>query len=200
MNDIADISNSIDVNIIEDMATIMNKRLQEHRGRLFILGIGGSHGTGSHAVNDFRKLCGIETHTPFDNASEMTARINDDGWDNCLVDWLKSYDLGCDDIVLILSVGGGNIEKNISANIVKAIQYVQSLGNERMLSRPYIMGIVGKNDGHTATHADKCLVIPIFYNEMITPYAESFQSIVLHLLVSHPKLQLFEAKWESIDN
>lgn len=160
-------------------------------GRLFILGVGGSAANASHAVNDFRKLTGIEAYCPTDNVSELTARINDDGWENSYVDWLKGSHLNLKDIVMVLSVGGGNEERKISVNLVNALKYAKEKGAT-------ICGIVGRDGGFTAKVADACVIIPTVDPELVTPLTESFQSIILHLIVSHPKLQIRKAKWESV--
>ena len=164
--------------------------LRERNGRLFILGVGGSAGNATHAVNDFRKIVAIESYTPTDNVSELTARINDDGWDSCFAKWLHGCRLSTNDAVMVFSVGGGNMEKNISVNLVKALQYSQQV-------QAKIFGIVGRNGGYTNTVADVCVVVPTVNSSTITPHAEAFQSIVWHLLVSHPSLKVNEMKWES---
>ena len=199
LDDIAEIATLIDYKMIDDMATIMANKLNTSLSRLFILGCGGSAANSSHAVGDFRKLCNINAYTPFDNIAEMTARINDDGWDFCFVDWLKFKEVSWDDVVLIISVGGGDADKNISKNIVEAIKYVRDLPKDER-GCPYIMGIVGKSHGYTAIWADKCVVVPQVDKEMITPYSESFQSIILHLLASHPLLKMAKTKWESVND
>jgi D-sedoheptulose 7-phosphate isomerase len=164
--------------------------LRKAGGRLFILGVGGSAANASHAVNDFRKICGIESYTPSDNVSELTARTNDDGWESVFVNWLKTSRLSSKDAIFILSVGGGNSEKNISVNLIKAIDYAKE-------NRASILGIVGKDGGYTAGNADCCVVIPVISDDTITPHSESFQSVVLHLIVSHPDLKENQMKWES---
>lgn len=164
--------------------------IKENGGRIFFIGVGGSASNCSHAVNDFRKIVGIESYTPTDNISELTARTNDDGWSSIFVDWLKISKLNINDMLFILSVGGGNLEKNISPNIVTAIQYAKTINSK-------IVGIVGNNGGYTAQFADECIIIPTVNNETITPHSESFQSIILHLLVSHPNLKNNQTKWES---
>ena len=165
--------------------------LKETKGRLFILGVGGGAGHASHAVNDFRKICGIEAYAPTDNVSELTARINDDGWDTAYLNWLKGSNLVNEDVILVFSVGGGSLEKEISVNIVNSLQYAKELGAK-------ICGVVGRNGGYTSKVADACVLIPIVNNDTITPHTEGFQAIVWHLLVSHPKLQKYEMKWESV--
>jgi len=164
--------------------------LRKSGGRLFILGVGGSAANASHAVNDFRKICGIESYTPSDNVSELTARTNDDGWDSVFVNWLKTSRLSSKDAIFILSVGGGNAEKNISVNLIKAIDYAKE-------NNAAILGIVGKDGGYTAVNADSCVVIPVISDDTITPHSEAFQSVVLHMIVSHPDLKENQMKWES---
>ncbi|TSC89657.1 MAG: Sugar isomerase family protein [Parcubacteria group bacterium Gr01-1014_3] len=160
------------------------------RGRLFILGVGGSAGNASHAVNDFRKLGGMESYAPTDNVSEITARTNDDGWNSVFVRWLQTSWLSEKDLILVLSVGGGNAEKNISANIVEALKYAKQVGAR-------IIGIVGRDGGYTKQVADVCVLIPTVNPETVTPHAESFQAVVWHLIVSNPGFRLQEGKWES---
>ena len=165
--------------------------LKRNNGRLFILGVGGSSGTASHAVNDFRKICRIETYTPTDNVSELTARTNDEGWENCFEQWLKGSNLTLLDSILILSVGGGSQEHNVSMNLVKAIDYAQTIGCD-------VLGIVGKNGGYTNQKADVCVIIPPLYSDKITPHTEGIASVLLHLIVSHPELKVEKTMWESI--
>ena len=165
--------------------------IRERGGRLFFLGVGGSAANASHAVNDFRKICGFEAYTPVDNISELTARANDEGWENAFVEWLKKSRLGEKDGLFILSVGGGNLEKNISSNLVRAVEYA-------IMLNATILGIVGRDGGVTARCADACVVIPTINETTITPHAEAFQAVVWHLLVSHPALKVAETKWESV--
>jgi D-sedoheptulose 7-phosphate isomerase len=165
--------------------------LREKGGRLFFLGVGGSSANSSHAVNDFRKICGIESYTPTDNVSEMSARVNDDGWDTVFMKWLQGSRLGKTDGVFVLSVGGGNAEKNVSPNIVKALEYARDTGAK-------IFGVVGRDGGYTARVADACVIIPTVNPETITPHTESFQAVVLHLIVSHPAMKINQMKWESV--
>jgi D-sedoheptulose 7-phosphate isomerase len=160
-------------------------------GRLFILGVGGGAGHASHAVNDFRKISGIEAYTPTDNVSELTARVNDDGWDTSFVNWLKVSRLSDRDLILVFSVGGGDLEKNVSPNLVRALQHAKTIGTA-------ICGIVGRNGGYTARVANACVVIPTVSKEMITPHTEGFQAVVWHLMVSHPALRANPTKWESM--
>jgi D-sedoheptulose 7-phosphate isomerase len=159
-------------------------------GRLFILGVGGSAGHASHAVNDFRKICGIEAYTPTDNVSELTARVNDEGWDTSFSEWLKVSRLGARDGLLVFSVGGGSREKNVSMNLVRAIELAKSVGAK-------IFGVVGKDGGATKQHADACVVIPTVSPDRITPHTEGLCAVVWHLLVSHPALKRAATKWES---
>jgi D-sedoheptulose 7-phosphate isomerase len=160
-------------------------------GRLFILGVGGSAANASHAVNDFRKIAGLEAYAPTDNASELTARTNDDGWATVFEAWLRGSRLRADDAVLVFSVGGGNLERNVSPNLVFALHYTKSVGAR-------ILGIVGRDGGYTAQVADVCVIIPTVNPMHITPHAEAFQAVVWHLLVSHPDLKHAETKWESV--
>jgi D-sedoheptulose 7-phosphate isomerase len=162
--------------------------LREREGRLFILGVGGSAGNCSHAVNDFRKLCGIEAYAPTDNVSELTARTNDEGWSTVFAEWLKVSRAGPKDAILVFSVGGGNLEKNVSANLVAAIEEAKSRGTR-------ILGIVGRDGGHTKKSGDVVVVIPAVEPSRITPHTEAFQAVVWHCLVSHPKLQSRATKW-----
>jgi len=170
------------VNILLD---IKNKE-----GRLFILGVGGSAANASHAVNDFRKIGGIESYTPTDNVSELTARTNDDGWDSVFVNWLKGSRLNEKDCILVFSVGGGNVEKNVSVNLVKALQFSKEVNAK-------IIGIVGRDGGFTKKIADSCILIPVVNSETITPHSEAFQAVVWHMLVTHPAIKANEMKWES---
>ena len=160
-------------------------------GRVFFLGVGGSAANASHTVNDFRKICGIEAYTPTDNVSELTARTNDSGWESVFVEWLKGSKLNSKDAIFVLSVGGGNAEKNISANLVHALHYAKEIGAK-------IFGIVGRDGGYTARVADACLIVPTVNPETVTPHTESLQSVILHLIASHPALKVSEMKWESV--
>ncbi len=165
--------------------------LRERGGRLFFLGVGGSAGNASHAVNDFRKIAGIESYAPTDNVSELTARINDDGWDSSYGNWLKGSRIGPKDAVFVFSVGGGNLEKKISANLVEAVQVATRVGAK-------VFGVVGRDGGYTAQVADVCIIIPTVNVATVTPHAEAFQAVVWHLVVSHPDLLAHEMKWESV--
>jgi D-sedoheptulose 7-phosphate isomerase len=160
-------------------------------GRLFILGVGGSAGHAGHAVNDFRKICGLESYAPTDNVSELTARVNDEGWDTCFSEWLKVSRLRAGDAVLVFSVGGGNREKNVSVNLVRSLELAKQVGAK-------VFGIVGRDGGYTKQVADACVVIPTVHDARITPHTEGFCAVVWHLLVSHPKLQKATTKWESV--
>ena len=166
-------------------------RVRQGGGRLFILGVGGSAANASHAVNDFRKIAGIEVYAPTDNVSELTARTNDDGWPSVFVEWLRVSKLGPKDCLFILSVGGGNLEKNVSPNLVAAMQLAQQVG-------AHIIGIVGKDGGYTAKVADACVIVPTVNPNNVTPHSEAFQAVVWHLFVSHPDLKVNQTKWESV--
>jgi len=190
LRDASAIIEKIDVDQTRLMLDLVVK-LKESKGRLFILGVGGGAGHASHAVNDFRKICGIEAYAPSDNVSELTARINDDGWETAYVNWLKISKLGTDDLLMVFSVGGGNTEKKISVNIVNSLQYAKDKGAK-------ICGIVGRDGGYTARIADACVIIPMVNPETITPHTEAFQAVIWHLLVSHPDLQVNKMKWESL--
>jgi len=179
----------LDTAAIERMVGLL-AALRERGGRLFVLGVGGSAGNASHAVNDFRKICGIEAYTPTDNVSELTARVNDDGWETSFANWLRVSRLAAKDMVLVLSVGGGDLERNISPNLVRALQHAKEVGAA-------VGGIVGRDGGYTAQVADVCVIVPTIRAETVTPHAEAFQAVVWHLLVSHPSLRAAEMKWES---
>lgn len=165
-------------------------RVRERGGRLFILGVGGSAANASHAVNDFRKICGFECYAPTDNVSELTARTNDDGWASIFVEWLKGSRLSARDGLLVFSVGGGNLEKNVSPNLVSALQLAQQVGAA-------VVGVVGRDGGYTAKAATACVIVPTVNPEHVTPHSEAFQAVVWHLFVSHPKLKVGRTKWES---
>jgi len=181
------ICTAIDTSRVEALAEQL-VALRERGGRLFILGVGGSAGNSSHAVNDFRKLCGIETYSPVDNVSELTARTNDEGWETVFAAWLEVSRLNDRDAILIFSVGGGDIERNVSANIVRAIDFAKSRGAK-------VFGIVGKKTGYTAKAGDVVVVIPEVSPDRVTPHSEAFQAVVWHCLVSHPALQIKRTKW-----
>jgi D-sedoheptulose 7-phosphate isomerase len=182
----------LDVGAIDRMLDLL-VALRGRGGRLFFLGVGGGAGHASHAVNDFRKIAGIEAYTPTDNVSELTARVNDDGWESVFVNWLKGSRLTADDMVFVFSVGGGDLERNISPNLVRALEYAREVGAS-------ICGVVGRDGGYTARVADACVVIPNVNPETVTPHTESFQALIWHLLVSHPALQVSPMKWESVAN
>ena len=185
-----DVLTSIDPDVIERVAEGL-AAVRERGGRLFILGVGGSAGHASHAVNDFRKICGFEAYTPTDNVSELTARANDEGWDTTFTEWLKGSRLSGQDALLIFSVGGGNAEKRVSTNLVAALE----LGRERGCA---IFGIVGRDGGMTARAADACVVIPPLYASHVTPHTEGLCAVLWHLLVSHPALARTATRWESL--
>ena len=189
LSETARIATAIDAAAVEKMVDIL-AGVRAGGGRLFLLGVGGSAGSASHAVNDFRKLVGMEAYAPTDNVSELTARTNDEGWATVLVEWLKTSRLGPRDAVFVLSVGGGSLEKNISPNIVTALQHAKQVGAR-------IVGIVGRDGGDTAKVADACVLIPTVNPDSITPHTESFHAVVWHLMVSHPKLKAMPTKWES---
>jgi D-sedoheptulose 7-phosphate isomerase len=185
----AEILSRLDAAVIERLADEL-VALRERGGRLFLLGVGGSAANASHAVNDFRKLAGIEAYTPTDNVAELTARVNDDGWPSVFADWLAVSRLGPRDLVFVLSVGGGDLARGISPNVVRALEYARSLGVA-------IAGIVGRDGGFTARVADACVVVPTVNDAAVTPHTEAFQALLCHLLVSHPALKLRDGKWES---
>ena len=187
--EVRQIVDGIDARNIESMTDLLSS-VKLGGGRLFFLGVGGSAGNCSHAVNDFRKIVGMEAYTPTDNVSELTARTNDEGWETVFVEWLKTSRLNEKDAVFVLSVGGGNLEKNVSPNLVRALQFAKKVGAR-------ITGIVGRDGGYTATVADVCVIVPTVNPETVTPHAEAFQAVVWHLLVSHPKLKSNQTKWES---
>jgi D-sedoheptulose 7-phosphate isomerase len=189
MKEAIEIIQEMDVSAIEKMADLLATVKAAH-GRLFFLGVGGSAGNCSHAVNDFRKIVGIESYAPTDNVSELTARTNDEGWATVFVEWLKVSKLQAKDALFIFSVGGGNLEKNISPNLVEAIKLAKSVGAK-------VTGVVGRDGGYTAQAADACVIVPTVNPDTITPHSEAFQAVVWHLLVSHPKLKANQTKWES---
>jgi len=181
------IASSIDHQRIEAMANVL-ALLRESGGRLFLLGVGGSAANCSHAVNDFRKLCGIETYAPTDNVSELTARTNDEGWSTVFTGWLKTSRLSARDAVMVFSVGGGSLDRNVSVNIVEALKLAKNVGAK-------ILGIVSRDGGYTAQVGDEVLIIPVVDDSLVTPHAEAFQAVVWHCLVSHPELQRTATKW-----
>ncbi len=181
------VSKLIDKKKIQKLAEEIFK-IKKKRGRIFFLGVGGSAGNCSHAVNDFRKICNVESYCPTDNVSELTARINDEGWETCFEEWLKSSNLSKKDAIFIMSVGGGNLKKKISVNLIKSINFAKKKNSK-------IFGIVGRTDGYTFKHGDVCVHIPHVDNKLITPFSESFQAVIWHCLVSHPILQDNKTKW-----
>jgi D-sedoheptulose 7-phosphate isomerase len=181
----------LDAAAIENVVTLLVD-LRARGGRLFFLGVGGSAANCSHAVNDFRKIARIEAYTPVDNVSELTARTNDEGWETTFSAWLEGSRLQASDMVFVFSVGGGNLEKNISPNLVRALQYARQVGAK-------VAGIVGRDGGYTAQVADACVIVPTVNAENVTPHAEAFQAVVWHLLVSHPSLKAAQTKWESTE-
>lgn len=186
------IAQTIDVDLIEKMTDCL-KSIRERGGRLFFIGVGGSAANASHCVNDFRKICGIECYAPTDNVSELSARINDEGWDSSFAEWLRVSRLNKKDALFVLSVGGGNPEKNVSMNIVAALKFAKEIGSS-------VLGVVGRDGGFTKKIADVCVVIPTVDPALVTFHAESFQSVLCHLFTSHPKMKLTPTKWETIDN
>ena len=181
------LSDKVDKNQIEKLVKILIK-IRDKKGRVFFLGVGGSASNCSHAVNDFRKICEIECYAPTDNVSELTARINDDGWESALANWLRVSNLSSRDAIFIMSVGGGNKKKNVSVNLIKAIDFAKKKGAR-------ILGIVGRDGGYTKKMGDNIILIPTIDKKLVTPYCESFHSIVWHCLVSHPLLQIKKMKW-----
>ena len=185
-----EILNLLDQSAIERTAGLLHE-LRERSGRLFFLGVGGGAGHASHAACDFRKIAQIEAYAPSDNVSELTARVNDEGWETCYANWLRGSKLNEADMVFVFSVGGGDTKKNISANLVRALDYARGVGAT-------ICGVVGRDGGYTGQVADACVLIPVVNSSTITPHTESFQAMVWHLLVSHPRLRAAEMKWESV--
>ena len=183
----AKISKKIDINELELVVEAI-KKIKNKKGRIFFLGVGGSAGNCSHAVNDFRKLCSIEAYTPLDNVSELTARINDEGWDSSLQKWLEISRLKSTDALFILSVGGGDKKKNISVNLIEAVKYAKK-------KKAKVFGIIGRKKGYVKKVGNNVIVIPEINKKLITPYSEAFQAVVWHALVSHPKLQTMKTKW-----
>ena len=189
LNESIEIIQKMDVSAIEKMADLL-AQVKIDGGRIFFLGVGGSAGNCSHAVNDFRKIVGIESYAPTDNVSELTARTNDEGWASIFVEWLKVSKLTAKDMLFIFSVGGGNLEKNISPNLVEALKLAKAVGSK-------VVGVVGRDGGYTAKVADACVIVPTVNADNVTPHSEAFQAVVWHLLVSHPKLKANQTKWES---
>ena len=190
LSETIEITKKIDTKKIENMVDLI-LNVRKEKGRIFFLGVGGSASNCSHAVNDFRKIIGIESYAPTDNVSELTARTNDEGWITIFSEWLKISNLSSKDLIFVFSVGGGNIEKNISPNLVEALKYGKSIGCK-------LVGVVGRDGGYTTKVADACVIIPTVNEKTITPHTEAFQAVIWHLIVSHPKLKLNETKWESV--
>jgi D-sedoheptulose 7-phosphate isomerase len=190
LTEAAQIAAKLDASCIEKAARTIAE-LRSSGGRLFILGVGGSAANASHAVNDFRKIAGIEAYAPTDNVSELTARVNDEGWATVFESWLKTSRLQARDLILVFSVGGGDLERNVSPNLVAALQFAKSIGTK-------IIGVVGRDGGHTAKVADVCVLIPTVNAAHVTPHVEAFQAVVWHLLVSHPAVKVGQTKWESV--
>jgi D-sedoheptulose 7-phosphate isomerase len=180
----------LDMQAIDQVVALLAET-RAHGGRLFVLGVGGSAANASHAVNDFRKIVGLEAYTPTDNVAELTARTNDEGWASVFETWLQTSRLRADDLVLVFSVGGGNVENNVSPNIVAALQYAKRIGAR-------VVGVVGRDGGYTAQVADACVLVPTVNPDHVTPHTEAFQAVIWHLLVSHPELKRSQTKWESI--
>jgi D-sedoheptulose 7-phosphate isomerase len=189
LQEVRQMVDQLDADTLEKMAELL-AAIRDRSGRLFILGVGGSAANASHAVNDFRKICGLECYTPTDNVSELTARTNDDGWQSVFVEWLKGSRLTPSDAILVLSVGGGDAERNVSPNLVAALDFAKKTGAS-------ILGIVGRDGGYTARVADACVILPTVNAAHVTPHSEAFQAVIWHLLVSHPRLKLAPTKWES---
>lgn len=190
LEETAEIVRRLDPTAIDRMVAILAET-RAQQGRLFILGVGGSAANASHAVNDFRKIAGIETYAPTDNVSELTARTNDEGWSSIFDSWLKVSRLRPEDTILVLSVGGGDLERRVSPNLVAAVGYAKSIGSK-------VLGLVGRDGGFTATVADACVIVPTVNPVHVTPHSEAFQAVIWHLLVSHPDLKQVETKWESL--
>ena len=189
LNEVRQVAAELDVAAIEALAALLSD-LRRRGGRLFILGVGGSAANASHAVNDFRKIAGMEAYAPTDNVAELTARTNDEGWATIFAEWLKGSRLNAKDGLLIFSVGGGNLEKNISPNLVSAIQLARQVGAS-------VVGIVGRDGGYTAKEATACIIVPTVNPTHVTPHSEAFQAVIWHLFVSHPKLKVGQTKWEA---
>jgi D-sedoheptulose 7-phosphate isomerase len=190
LNEAGEVLNQLDRDAVERMVDLL-VTVREKGGRLFVLGVGGGAGHASHAVCDFRKIGGLEAYTPSDNVSELTARINDDGWETAYANWLRGSHINAKDLVLVFSVGGGDAQRNISANLVRALQCAKEVGAK-------VCGVVGRDGGFTAQVADACVLIRVANPQTITPHTEAFQALVWHLLVSHPRLKAAEMKWESV--
>jgi D-sedoheptulose 7-phosphate isomerase len=191
LKEVTQVAERIDRAAVERIVDLLGE-VRERGGRVFVIGVGGSAGNASHAVNDFRKIAHLEAYAPTDNVSELTARINDDGWDTSFANWLAGSHLGPRDAVCVLSVGGGDPTRGVSVNLVRAVELAKSVGAG-------VCGIVGRDGGFTATVADACVIVPTIRPETVTVHAESFQAVVWHLLVSHPRLQAAPMKWESLE-
>jgi D-sedoheptulose 7-phosphate isomerase len=187
-SDIGSIANLIDKESILKLTLSIKKVRDKNKGRIFFLGVGGSAGNSSHAVNDFRKICRVESYSPLDNVSELTARINDEGWDTSLVNWLKISNLSKKDAIFIFSVGGGNLIKKISVNLIEAVKFAKK-------RKAKIFGVVGKQNGYVAKHGDNVIIIPEVNKKHVTPYSEAYQAVIWHSIVSHPLLQKNKTKW-----
>ncbi len=185
------IARTIDLNLVEKMVETIHN-VKKNEGRLFFIGVGGSAANCTHAVNDFRKIGGIECYTPNDNVAELTARTNDEGWDTVYAPWLKCSHLNEKDAVFVFSVGGGSKEKNVSVNLIHALDYAKKIGSK-------ILGVTGRDGGYTAQMADACVIIPTISQDTITPHAESWQAVVWHMLVTDPRIMAMSNKWESLD-
>lgn len=190
LKEVVSITEAINPARVDEMIDVL-LGVRASGGRLFFLGVGGSAGNASHAVNDFRKIAGFEAYAPTDNVSELSARTNDDGWASVFVNWLRISRLTKHDALIVFSVGGGNVEKNISANIVMALKYAKDVGAK-------VVGIVGRDGGYTAQVADACVIVPTVNPDTVTTHAEAFQAVIWHLIVSHPRIKVSEMKWESV--
>lgn len=190
LEEVQEIARAIDPARVDDMVSKLVE-VRKNGGRLFFLGVGGGAGNAAHAVNDFRKIAGFEAYAPTDNVSELTARVNDDSWESVFINWLKGSRLNSNDGIFVFSVGGGNAEKNISANIVRALEFGRSVGAK-------VFGIVGRDGGYTGKVADACIIIPTVNPETVTTHTEAYQAVVWHMLVAHPLLKTYEMKWESV--
>ena len=190
LTEVKQVADQLDTDSIERVVDEL-VAIRARRGRLFILGVGGSAANASHAANDFRKICGFECYAPTDNVSELTARTNDDGWASIFSEWLKVSKLNARDGLLIFSVGGGDLDKNISPNLVSALNFAKEVGAS-------IVGVVGRDGGYTAKVAKACVIVPTVHLDHVTPHAEAFQAVIWHLFVSHPKLKVGQTKWESV--
>jgi D-sedoheptulose 7-phosphate isomerase len=190
LREVADVAARVDAAEVERIADLLVS-VRERGGRVFVLGVGGSAANASHAAADFRKLAGLEAYAPTDNVAELTARVNDEGWETVFAEWLRTSRLAPTDLVLVFSVGGGDLERNISPNLVRAVEHARAAGAR-------IAGIVGRDGGYTARVADACVVVPSVNPDTLTPHAEAFQGVIWHLLVSHPAVRVRAAKWESV--